>query len=166
MLLDKDHLTDGLQPPSYTGYIPKPPTEAEYQEVVEVFFLEAIYVAKLLWRDDLMAAKYILDNMMKQEHLRPMMEWHLETDHQWSVKPGPYGRRMKKWLRHDLWTELEGSYTGAGFEENWQALYRKIDLMRKTAREVGERLGYAYPHELDRRTLAYLKKIKNLENRE
>ena len=163
VLLDKDHLTDGLKPPAYTAYIPKRPAETEYQEAVEVFFLEATYVAKLLWRDDLMAAKYILDNMMKQEHLRPMLEWHLETDHQWSVKPGPYGRRLKQWLRQDLWTELEGTYSGAGLEENWQALDRTIDLLRRVALEVGERLGYAYPHDLDRRTVAYLQKVKNLE---
>jgi aminoglycoside 6-adenylyltransferase len=163
VLLDKDHLTDGLKPPTYTAYIPKLPAETEYQEAVEVFFLEATYVAKLLWRDDLMAAKYILDNMMKQEHLRPMLEWHLETDHQWSVKPGPYGRRLKQWLRPDLWTELESTYTGAGLEENWQALDRTIDLLRRAALEVGERLGYAYPHDLDRRTVAYLQKVKNLE---
>jgi len=163
VLLDKDHLTDGLLPPTYTAYIPKPPAEVEYQEAVEDFFLQAIYVAKLLWRDDVMAAKYILDGMMKQEHLRPMLEWHLETEHHWSVKPGPYGRRLKQWLRSDLWAELEGTYTGAGLDENWQALDRTIALLRKTALEVGERLGYAYPHELDRRAVAYLQKVKNLK---
>jgi aminoglycoside 6-adenylyltransferase len=163
VLLDKDHLTDGLLPPTYTAYIPKPPAEAEYQEAVEDFFLQAIYVAKLLWRDDVMAAKYILDGMMKQEHLRPMLEWHLETEHHWSVKPGPYGRRLKQWLRSDLWAELEGTYTGAGLDENWQALDRTIALLRKTALEVGKRLGYAYPHELDRRAVTYLQKVKNLK---
>jgi aminoglycoside 6-adenylyltransferase len=161
VLLDKDHLTDGLKPPTYTAYIPTPPTEIEYQEAVEVFFLEATYAAKLLWRDDLMAAKHILDQFMKQEHLRPMLEWHFEIDHQWSVKPGPYGQRLKKWLRHDLWTELESTYTGAGLEENWEAMFRTIALFRKVAFEVGDRLGYSYPHDLDRRTVAYLQKVKS-----
>ena len=162
VLLDKDHLTDGLKPPTYTAYIPTPPTETEYQTVVEVFFLEATYVAKLLWRDDMMAAKHILDHFMKQEHLRPMLEWHLEIDHHWSVKPGPYGRRLKKWLRPDLWTELESTYTGAGLELNWEAMFRTIALFRKVAIEVGDRLGYPYPHDLDRRAVAYLQKVKNL----
>jgi aminoglycoside 6-adenylyltransferase len=162
VLLDKDHLTDGLKPPTYKAYIPTPPTETEYQTVVEEFFLEATYVAKLLWRDDMMAAKHLLDHFMKQEHLRPMLEWHLEIDHHWSVKPGPYGRRLKKWLRPDLWTELESTYTGAGLELNWEAMFRTIALFRKVAIEVGDRLGYAYPHDLDRRAVAYLRKVKNL----
>jgi len=29
--------------------------------------------------------------------------------------------------------------------------------------EVGDRLGYSYPHDLDRRTVAYLQKVRNLD---
>lgn len=163
VLLDKDHLTEGLKPAIYKAYIPRPPSEAEYQTVIEVFFLETTYVAKLLWRDDLMAAKHILDEFMKQEHLRPMLEWHLEIEHEWSLKPGPYGRGLKKWLRYDLWTELESTYTGAELEANWEAMFRTMALFRKVAGEVGERLGFSYPEELDRRTMAYLLKVKNLD---
>lgn len=150
VLLDKDGLTAGLKPPTYKAYIPKPPSEAEYHERVELLFHEATYVAKYLWRDDLMAAKFTLDHMMKQEDLLPMLEWHLEVEHGWSVKTGPYGRRLKKWLRPDLWAELEGTYAGAGLAENWEAMCRTIALFRRVALEVGERLGYAYPHDLDR----------------
>ena len=162
ILLDKDHLTDNLKPPTYTAYIPTPPAELEYLEAVEVFFLEATYVAKYLWRDDLMAAKHVLDHFMKQEHLRPMLEWRLEIDHQWSVKTGPYGRGLKKWLRRDLWAELESTYAGAGIEENWESLYRTIALFRKAAIEVGESLGFSYPDDLERRMLAYLQKVRTL----
>lgn len=141
VLLDKDHLTDELKPPTYTAYIPTPPSEAEYQDTIEGFFLDATYVAKFLWRDDVMAAKHILDHCMKQEQLRPMLEWHVEIDHQWSVKPGPYGRRLKQGLRPDLWAELESTYTGAELEANWVTLFRTIGLMRRVAGEVGEQLG-------------------------
>jgi len=165
VLFDKDHLTDGLKPSTYRAYIPTPPTEAEYQDTVEVFFLEATYVAKLLWRDDLMAAKHILDHFMKQEHLRPMLEWRFEIDQQWSVKPGPYGRRLKKWLSPAIWAELESTYTGAGLEANWEAMFRTIALFRQVAIEVGHHLGYPYPHGLDRRAVAYLQKVKNLDRR-
>jgi aminoglycoside 6-adenylyltransferase len=165
VLLDKDHLTDGLKPPTYAAYIPKPPAESEYQTVVELFFHEATYAAKHLWRDDLMAAKYNLDHAMKMDNLRLMLEWRMETDHQWSVKPGTYGRRLKKWLSPDLWAELENTYTGARLEENWEAMFRTIALFRKVAIEVGERLGYAYPHTLDRRAVAYLERVKNLDRK-
>lgn len=162
VLLDKDHLLDRLKPPTYRGYLPRPPTEAEYLTVVELLFHEATYVAKHLWRDDLMAAKYNLDYAMKHDDLLPMLEWLVEIDHGWSVKPGPYGRRLKRWLRPDLWAELEGTYAGGGLEENWEAVFRTIALFRKVAIEVGERLGYAYPHDLDRRAVAYLERVRSL----
>ena len=130
--------------------------------MVELFFNEAAYVAKFLWRDDMVAAKYILDNTMKQEDLIPMLVWHLESEHNWSIKTGPYGRRLKKWLRSDLWADLERTYCGAGVEENWQALDRSIELFRRTAIEVGERLGYTYPYDLDRRAVAYLQRVRQL----
>jgi len=163
VLLDKDHLTDTLKPPTYRAYIPTPPTEAKYRESIEIALLDATYVAKFLWRDDMMAAKFMLDNYMKDEHLRPMLEWHYEIDHHWSVKPDLYGRGMKKWLRPDLWTELEGTYSGAGVEETWGALFKTIALYRKVAIEVGNHLGFTYPEEMERRTMAYIQKIKKLE---
>lgn len=162
VLLDKDHLTDGLPSPTYKSYIPKPPTETEYRERIEMFFLDTCYFAKYLWRDDLMAAKHLMENFIKDEHLRPVLEWHIELEHNWTVKPGPFGRRMKKWLRPDLWADLESTYVGPGLEENWNMLFRVISLMHRTAIEVGERLGYPYPDEIEQKTLAYLHKIKAL----
>jgi aminoglycoside 6-adenylyltransferase len=163
ILLDKDGLTKGLKPPGYKAYIPTPPAEADFLDLIEVFLLEATYVAKLLWRDDIMAAKHGLDQYMKQEHLLPMLEWHVETEHQWSLKPGPYGRGLKRWLRPDLWAWLELTYAGAGLEANWAALFETIGLMHRVAEEVAERLGYRYPEELERRVMVYVQNVKNLE---
>ena len=163
VLVDKDDLTTGLKPPTYSGYIPAPPTETYYMRLIEGFFLDTTYVAKFLWRDDMMAAKHILDNSLKQEHLRPMLEWHAEIDHQWTLKPGPYGRRLKQHVRSDLWNELESTYTGAGINENWEALFRTIELMSRVASEVGKHLGFTYPEELERRVLKYLQKVRQLD---
>ena len=163
ILVDKDQLTTALTSPTYAAYIPTPPTEAHYMELIESFFLDTTYVAKFLWRDDMMAAKHILDHSLKQEHLRPMLEWHAEIEHQWSLKPGPYGRRLKQYVRPDLWTELEGTYTGAGLEENWEALFRTIALMRRVASEVGKQLGYSYPDELEQRVIDYLSRVRRLD---
>ena len=160
ILVDKDHLTTTLTAPTYAAYIPTPPTETRFMELIEGFFLDTTYVAKFLWRDDMMAAKHILDHSLKQEHLRPMLEWQTEIDHQWKLKPGPYGRRLKQHVRPDLWAELESTYCGTGIEENWEALFRTISLMRRVATEVGQHLGYAYPQALDQRVMAYLSRVK------
>ena len=163
ILVDKDHLTAALTSPTYAAYIPTPPTETHYMELIEGFFLDTTYVAKFLWRDDMMAAKYILDDSLKQQHLRPMLEWHAELDQGWTIKFGPYGRRLKQHVRPDLWEELEGTYVGAESEPNWDALFRSIELMRRVATEVGEHLGFTYPQELEHRTVSYLQKVKQLD---
>jgi aminoglycoside 6-adenylyltransferase len=162
-LLDKDGLATGLKPPTYSAYIPNPPSEEEYRLVIQLFFHEATYVAKHLWRDDLIPAKYNLDTMMKFEFLRKMLEWRMEINHGWAVKTGAYGKGLKKRLPSDLWLEFEKTYVGAGLEENWEALFRTIDLFRKVASEVGDHLGYAYPQELDRRSMEYFRKVKKLD---
>lgn len=160
VLLDKDHLTDTLQLPTYRSYIPKRPTEAEYHALIESFFLDTGYVAKFLWRDDLVAAKYILDHSLKHDHLVKMLGWRIEIDHQWALKLGPYGRGLKRLLPPDLWAQFEETYTGAEVSSNWLALFRSIDVMRRVAVEVGDLLGYRYPEDLERRTVNYLHKVR------
>jgi len=163
VLIDKDNLTVGLKSPTYRGYIPTPPTETEYHDKIESFFLDTTYVAKFLWRADLMAAKHILENSLKQDHLLPMFEWRIQIDHDWSLKLGPYGRGLKQWLPQDLWADLENTYTGAVLETNWTALFQTINLMRRVATEVGEALGFRYPDELEQRVRRYLHRVKDLD---
>jgi aminoglycoside 6-adenylyltransferase len=163
VLLDKDHLTDGLKPPTYRAYIPSPPSEAEYLRVIEEFFQESTYVAKNLWRDELICMKYNLDHVMKFKLLRRLLEWRVEIDQDWSVKTGAYGRGLKRWLSPGTWEEVESTYIGAGIEANWQALFRTIGLFRRIAIAVGENLRYAYPHDLDERVVHYLQKVKDMD---
>jgi len=52
ILLDKDHLTDGIKSPTYKAYIPARPTNQVYQTMVNDFFSDPPYVAKCLLRGD------------------------------------------------------------------------------------------------------------------
>jgi aminoglycoside 6-adenylyltransferase len=165
ILLDKDRLADGLKAPTHRAYIPTPPTEQDYQTVVEIFFSDAPYVAKNLWRDELLPAKYSLEIVMKQKYLRQMLEWRIEIDHDWSVRPGVDGRGLKKQLPPEIWADLESTYAGAGTEENWEALFKTIELFRKVAIEVGDNLGYNYPQDLHHRVREYLERVKCLDQR-
>ena len=163
VLMDKDELTVGLQPPTHMAHVPRPPSQEEYETQIEVFFHEATYVAKHLWRDDLMAAKYNLDYAMKAKKLRQMLEWRIAMERGWSFKPGAYGKGLKRHLDPETWQELARTYVGPGEQDNWAALFATIHLYRRVAIEVGEHLGYRYPHELDRRVMVYLEKVRCLD---
>ncbi len=162
VLLDKEHLTDDLKTPTHQAYIPNPPSQEDYLTEIEVFFHEATYVAKNLWRNDLMFAKYNLDYVMKTRHLLTMLVWRIEIDHHWSFKPGNLGKGLKRQITPQLWAELESTYVGAAEEDNWTALFRTIDLFRKITIEVGNHFSFPYPHELDKRVITYLLKVKNI----
>ncbi len=58
---------------------------------------------------------------------------------------------------------MEQTYVGARLEENWKALVNTMALFRQVAAEVGEHLGYAYPHDLHQRVSAYVEQIRQLE---
>ena len=160
ILLDKEHLTNDLQPPTYKAYIPARPTNDEYQKNIEDFFSDAPYVAKCLLRGELFPVKWALDFDMKHVLLRPMLGWRAEIDYGWSVPVGALGKGLKKKLPPELWTQLESTYAGADIDENWEALFRTMTLFRQVAKEVGEALGYDYPQELDERVVAFVKMMQ------
>jgi aminoglycoside 6-adenylyltransferase len=161
VLVDKDHLLTGLRPPTYRTYIPARPGEETFQTMIQDFFSDAPYVAKCLWRDELLPAKQCLDYDMKYVYLLPMLEWRMERDHGWSVATGNMGKGLKKLLPSEIWSELEGTCAGADIAENWEALFRTMALFRRVAIDVAADLGYTYPLDLDRRVTAYVQAMRN-----
>ena len=163
VLLDKDGLLDGMSPPGHAAFVPERPDEEAYLTLVNDFFSVAFDVAKWLWRDELMPAKWCLDYDMKHVCLLPMLEWRMEIDRDWSEPAGNLGKGLKKRLPPGIWAELEDTYAGAGIADNWETLFRTMALFRRVATDVADDLGYAYPRELDRRVTAYVRDIKNLD---
>ena len=163
VLLDKDNLTVSMRSPTFTAYVPKPPSPAAYQTLINDFLSDAPYVAKCLWRDELLPAKWCLDYDMKHVYLRQLLEWRVEIDHGWSVPVGSLGKGLKKRLPADIWAQVEQSFVGADIADNWAALDRTVALFRQVAVEVGAHLGYAYPHDLHEHVMAYVEHIKQLE---
>jgi aminoglycoside 6-adenylyltransferase len=157
ILLDKDNLTKGIKSPTYTAYIPIPPTKEAYQKAIEEFFSDPPYVAKCLLRGELLPAKWCLDYDMKHDYLRQMLEWLMGLNHNWSLPTGSLGKGLKKKLSPEIWSQLEDSYTGADTAANWEALFRTMALYRQVAMEVGKGLGYDYPLDLDERVTAFVK---------
>jgi aminoglycoside 6-adenylyltransferase len=160
ILMDKEELTTGMKPPTYSAYIPSPPTRQEYLKHINDFFSDAPYAAKCLLRGELFPLKWCLDHDMKHVYLRPLLEWRVALDREGSVPVGALGKGLKKHLPPELWSQLEATYAGASLAENWEALFRTIALFRRVAMEVGERLGYEYPLDLDERVIAFVKAMQ------
>jgi len=162
ILLDKDQLTALILPPTGAAYIPKPPTRETYLTLINDFFSEAPYVAKCLWRDELLPAKWCLDYDMKHTYLRQLLEWRVEVDYSWSRSIGSLGKGLKKYLPPDIWMQFEETFVGAGLEDNWEALAKIMAFFRRVAVEVGERLGFEYPQAVHQRVNAYVELIRQM----
>jgi aminoglycoside 6-adenylyltransferase len=162
VLFDKDGLAAQLPPPTYRAYLPKPPAEAEYQTWINDFLTDAPYVAKCLWRDELFPAKWCLDYDMKQIYLLKMLEWRVGVEHNWTVGVGALGKGLKKRLPAELWPAVEACFAGVDVADNWLALDHTMACFRQIAVEVGDALGYAYPHDLHDRVAAYVAQIRQL----
>jgi aminoglycoside 6-adenylyltransferase len=121
-------------------YIPTRPDAQLFQTMITDFFSDVPYVAKCLWRDELLAAKWCLDQDMKHVYLRPLLEWRVQLDHNWSLPVGNLGKGLKKQLAPELWAKLEHCYAGARIEDNWAALFATIELFRQLAIVVSKRV--------------------------
>lgn len=164
VLLDKDRLTAGMNPPTYEAYVTARPGEEAFLTWVNEFYSDAPYVAKCLWRDELFPAKWSLEGDMKHKYLRRMLEWRIELDHGWSVPMDWAGKGLKKRLPPGIWEELEDTYAGADVADNWEALFRTMALFRRVGTGVAGDLGYTYPLDLDRRVTGYVRSIKDLRD--
>lgn len=159
VLLDKDGVTETWPAPTLRAHIPARPSETAYVALVEEFWWSATYVAKGLWRGERFFARFVLDLDLRHGALRRMLEWLVELDHDWSLRPGAYGRGLERLLPADIRTELAATSDADG---GWEAFERTIVLFRRVSRIVGEALGYAYPQRVDDRTSAYLAGIRTL----
>ncbi len=162
VLLDKDARATGWPAPTLRAYVPARPTAADYQALVEEFGWAATYLAKSLWRDELVFAHWCLDNELRAGVLRRLLEWRLELDHAWSLRPGVQGRRLKQQLPPDLWADLQATFPGPALEDHWAALSATTTLFRRVASEVGAALGYTYSAEIDARMTAFLAAVRTL----
>lgn len=162
VLLDKGGRTARWQPPTYRAHVPAKPTQAEYDALVEEFWWSTTYVAKSLWRGEVFFTKFVLDYDAKLVALRQFLEWRIELDHDWSLRPGAYGRGVERLLPTKLWAELASTYVGTDIDDNWEALFRTTALFRRVATEVGDALGYRYPQHVDDAVTAQLQAVRKL----
>jgi len=118
-------------------------------------------VAVSLLRDDLLPAMWVLDCDMTHVYLLRILQWRMECDYEWAVPARALGKGLRKGLPADVWDELRRICVGAATADTWEALFQTMALFRQVARDVGDRLGYAYPDELDQRVTAYVRGLRD-----
>jgi len=160
-LLDKDGLLPHFEPPNDSGYVPKPPTAKAFFDCTNEFWWVSPYVAKGLWRQEIVYAKHMLDNYVR-EQLMKMLDWYVGMRTGFQKSPGKMGKYLEKYLEPELWHLLLRTYADADYSHTWDTLLTMGDLYRRTAIPVAEHFGFTYPLGDDERVSAHLRNVRDL----
>jgi len=161
LLLDKDGIFEPFSPSNDDDYLPEPPTSKEYTDCCNEFWWVCTYVAKGLWREEITYAKYMFDQILREQLLK-MLVWHTGVKTQFLRNPGKYGKYFQQHLEPELWNMLQKTYSDASYDNTWEALFTMCDLFRITAFNIAEHFGFDYPHNDDERVYAHLKHVRLL----
>jgi aminoglycoside 6-adenylyltransferase len=161
LLLDKDGIIEPFAPASDSDYLPRPPTAKAFSDCCNEFWWVCPYVAKGLWRGEIIYAKHMLDQMVRAQ-LMKMLTWHIGVKTRFLSNPGYHGRYFKKHLEPEQWDMLLNTYSDATYDDTWEALYTMCDLFRTTALQVAQHFCFDYPHGDDERVSAHVRHVRYL----
>jgi aminoglycoside 6-adenylyltransferase len=161
ILLDKDDGLPDLPPPTDEDYYAKQPSAAFFADCCNEFWWVSTYVAKGLWRKEILYAQHHLNAIMRPMLLN-MLEWRVGANTDYSVSIGKYGKYLERYLPEASWKALLSTYPGGSYEEVWRSLYAMTKLFRETALYVAEQHAFTYHIAEDERVSAYLRHIEAL----
>ena len=161
LLLDKDGIIEPFDPPSDRDYLPSPPTAKAFSDCCNEFWWVCPYVAKGLWRQEILYARHMLDQEVRVE-LMKMLRWHIGIQTQFSCSPGKLGKYFERYLEPELWKLLLNTYADASTDHTWEALFAMRDLFRQVALSVAEHFDFEYPYDDDKRVSAHLEHVRRL----
>jgi aminoglycoside 6-adenylyltransferase len=160
-LLDKDGVLPTFPSPNDSGYMPKPPTVKAFFDCTNEFWWVSPYVAKGLWRHEIVYAKHMLDVYVR-EQLDKMLAWYVGICNGFQKSPGKMGKYLETCLEPELWQLLLGTYSDADYDHTWDALLAMGELFRRIAIPVAQHFGFTYPHGEDERVSAHLRHVRQL----
>lgn len=161
VLLDKDGLVGELPPPTERAYFPEVPTNKEFADCCNEFWWVTPYVAKALWRRELIGAQQHLEAVLRPQ-LMQVLTWYFGIQTRFQRSPGKAKKNLKSELPSAWWGLLEKTYADAELGHIWEALFTMGTLFRQGAVKVARHFRYSYPKEEDRNVSAFLRRIREL----
>ena len=161
ILLDKDGRLEPLPPPNEGSYLPGRPTAKAFTDCCNEFWWVCPYVAKGLWREEIIYAKTMLDQFVRPQ-LMKMLVWAIGLQTGFERNPGKFGKYFEDYLEPAWWDLLLKSYAGPSYEDNWEALLAMVELFRAAALRVANHFNLEYSHGDDERVSAHLGHVRGL----
>ena len=83
----------------------KKPTRREFDGCCNEFLWVSIYVAKGLWRDQVLYAQAHLNDPVRLEMMK-MLDWYIGVNTDFSVTTGKCGKYLREYLDEKSWVKL------------------------------------------------------------
>lgn len=160
VLLDKDQLFV-TSPPKEEEFLVERPSLMEFDQCCNEFLWVSIYVAKGLWRDQILYAQAHLNGPVRSMMMK-MLDWYIGVNTDFSVTTGKFGKYLQNYLDEKSWVKLLKTYPDAKRENIWEALFTMGEIFRTAGRAVARALGYQYPEAEDSKVSEYLHHIHRL----
>lgn len=164
ILLDKDHLLGNLKAPSDEDYLPKPPTEIEFLNCCNEFLWVSTYVAKGIYRKQLTYAKYMSEQIIKNELIK-LLTWDAGIQTNCAIPSGHHGKYLEKYTDPKIWSKFCQTYTGADYEEIWDGLFVMCELFDQFALKISSYYQFAYDKDQYENVISYLRTVRTWEGR-
>ena len=162
LLLDKDAFFEKLPPATNADYNIKRPTEKEFKDCCNEFWWVSTYVAKGLWRHELIYAKTMLDNVVRSMFLK-MIEWYIGTQTDFKVSFGKSGRNVKQHVSPELYAKILSTYQDSDINNTWRSLFTMTSIFSELANEVAADQQFKYNVAEQENVTAYLKSIYKMQ---
>lgn len=163
VLLDKDHIIGILPLPSDADYLPTPPTAKQFSDCCNEFLWVAIYVAKGIWRKELTYAKYMAEQVVKEQLIK-LLTWYAGSKANYKKPIGKHGKYLEKYLEPELWHKFTQTYVDADYQRMWDALFIQGKLFNQIAKKISAHFSYIYNEKEHQAVIAFLLDVKNNES--
>lgn len=161
VLLDKAGILPEIPETTDEDFWVKKPTEQEYLAVCNEFWWCTNNIAKGLWREEF---PYVQDmtNEIVRPQLQEMLSWKIGIQTDFSVSVGKSAKYMYRWLKKEEWEEYLSTWFACDINQAWEAVLRMCRLFEKTAKFVGEQLGFVYNETEGANAYGYLEQVRRL----
>jgi len=156
--LDKDDLFTNISVANDSDYLITKPGQKEFLDTCNEFWWVCTYVAKGLWRNEILYAKEMVEIVVRPMFMN-VIAWQIGIDTNFSVSIGKSGKLIKNYLQPELYDSILKTYSDHILENNWKALFLMTDIFGQLAQAVAKKLEFNYILTEEENVKTYLKNV-------
>ncbi len=155
VLIDKNNIFSEISSPSDKSYHIKRPSEDEFLACCNEFWWLSTYIAKGLWRNQVVYAIEIFNQDVHPEFMK-MMRWFVGINNDFKVSSGKYDKYFQKLLPPEIYQKLLKTYPTAEEQSIWKSFKIMCELFNEIANQISNNLNFKYSSQESENVMKYI----------